>query len=136
MGCAASKVDSSSSSSTNGLGRPPHAQGMNLADLAHLAILDKRFCAVLLSGDSGNVYEGEYKADKQEGRGTYRYADGSVEVGCCKGDKLVGEGVMWSADKKAAWRLRDGAKDGKISLKEAAAIAARVGEPAPVRCRA
>ena len=52
MGCGGSKVDtSSSSSSTNGLGRPPHAQGMNLADLAHLAILDKRFCAVLLSGD-------------------------------------------------------------------------------------
>ena len=52
MGCAASKAESSSSSSsTNGLGRPPHAQGMNLADLAHLAILDKRFCAVLLSGD-------------------------------------------------------------------------------------
>ena len=29
---------------------------------------------------SGNVYDGEFKADKKEGRGTYRWADGAVEV--------------------------------------------------------
>jgi hypothetical protein len=40
---------------------------------------------------NGNVYEGEYRADKKEGRGAFKYADGDIEVssfeaGCCAND--------------------------------------------------
>ena len=80
---------------------------------------------------SGNVYEGEWKRGEREGRGTYRYADGDVDVGRSKAGAPVGEGARWSADGKTAWRLTDGEPVETISLQEAAAIAARVGEPVP-----
>ena len=35
--------------------------------------------------DNGDVYEGEYKADKNDGRGTYRNASGDVYEGEWKG---------------------------------------------------
>ena len=35
------------------------------------------------------MYEGEYKQGKKEGRGTYRYANGDVEVGSYKAGKDV-----------------------------------------------
>ena len=57
---------------------------------------------------NGNVYEGEYKADKMEGSGTYRYTNGLVKVGFFKAGKDVGEGVLFSADGQTAARLRDG----------------------------
>ena len=48
----------------------------------------------------GDVYEGEYKAGKMEGRGTYRLADGTAEVGRYFAGADVGEGARWSADRK------------------------------------
>ena len=51
-----------------------------------------------LSPYSGDVYEGEYKAGKREGRGTYRHADGAVDVSFYKAGDPVGEGVYWTAD--------------------------------------
>ena len=81
----------------------------------------------------GDVYEGEWKADKKEGRGTFRYADGEVEVGRYALDADVGEGARWSADRRTAWRLRDGEVVGEISLDEARQIARAVGEPVPKR---
>ena len=56
----------------------------------------------------GDVYEGEYKADKMEGSGTYRYTNGLHKVGFFKAGKDVGEGVLFSADGQTAARLRDG----------------------------
>ena len=46
----------------------------------------------------GNVYEGEWKADKKEGRGIYRHADGNVYEGECKADKPEGRIIYRSAD--------------------------------------
>ena len=66
-----------------------------------------------------------------EGRGTYRYASGAVEVCCYAGGAPVGEGAEWNADGQTALRLQDGEPVEEISLEEAARIAARVGEPVP-----
>ena len=79
----------------------------------------------------GTEFEGEWKANMQEGSGTYRYANGKVEVGRYKASADFGEGARWSADGQTAWLLWDGKKVGRISLEEAAAVAARVGEPVP-----
>ena len=48
-----------------------------------------------------------------------------------RGDREVGSGVHWSADRQTAWRLLDGAKVAEISLDEARALAARIGLPVP-----
>ena len=79
----------------------------------------------------GAVYDGEYVGDKMEGRGTYRHANGNVQVCRYLAGVLVGEGVIWLADRKTAWRILDGAAVEEVSLEEAAAIAARVGLPVP-----
>ena len=82
---------------------------------------------------NGNESTGEYKAGKRDGRGTYRWADGRVDVSRWKAGAPIGEGARWSADGQTAVRLL-GLSSGKkeaISLEEARAIAARVGEPAP-----
>ena len=75
------------------------------------------------------MYEGEWKADKKEGRGTYRYADGRIAVGFYMAGADVGEGVRWSADGQAAERLRDGEPVEAISLEEALRIASDIGVP-------
>ena len=79
----------------------------------------------------GNVYEGEFKAGKQEGRATFRYADARAEVGRYVAGADAGEGCGWSADGTQAWRLRDGEMVEEISLATAAKIAAAVGLPVP-----
>ena len=79
----------------------------------------------------GNVYEGEWKAGMQEGRGKYVYASGNVEVGFYKADQDVGEGVKWSADGQSAWRLEDGQPVAAISLAEARRIAETHSLPIP-----
>ena len=75
----------------------------------------------------GDVYEGELRADKMEGRGTFRSADGRVIVSRFLADAPVGEGALWSADRATAWRLRDGEEVGVISLDEADRIARGLG---------
>ena len=77
------------------------------------------------------MHEGEYKADKKEGRGVYRYASGEVESGFYKQDAPVGEGVMWLADGRRAKRLRDGEAVEEISLEEARQTVERLGLPLP-----
>ena len=79
----------------------------------------------------GDVYEGEYKADQREGRGTYHAADGRAQVGTYRAGKDVGAGVRWSADRQTAWRLLDGEPQAEISLDEATALAAQIGLPVP-----
>ena len=71
---------------------------------------------------NGDVYEGEYKADKKEGRGIYRHANGEVYEGEWKADKNEGRGIFryangevyegeWKADKiegRGIYRFADG----------------------------
>ena len=81
---------------------------------------------------SGSVYEGQWIAGKKHGAGTYKWHDGRVEVGFYERDMSVGEGAMWSADFRSAWRIVD---DGKyveeISLDAARKIADNCGEAPP-----
>ena len=42
---------------------------------------------------NNEVYEGEFKANKSDGRGTYLYADGKVESCFYKGVDRLGESV-------------------------------------------
>jgi len=107
---------------------------------------------------SGNVYEGAWVGGMQEGRGRFRFAsgseydgawlngkrngsavcryvDGRAEVAAFKdGANDRGEGVMWSADRRVAWRIvRDGEYVEEISLEEARRVAERIGEAVPAR---
>ena len=82
---------------------------------------------------SGGVYEGEFKAGEKDGQGTYLYASGDIEVGFYKVDIRVGEGVLWEADGRSAWLLQDGKEEETISLEEAERIVERLGLPMPVR---
>ena len=84
---------------------------------------------------SGSEYDGEWRHGKRHGKATCRYADGRAEVAIFKeGVNGRGEGAMWSADRRVAWRIvRDGEYVEEISLQEAANVAARVGEPVPSR---
>ena len=79
----------------------------------------------------GAVYEGECKAGKKEGRGTFRFADGNVAVGRYAAGADVGIGARWSVDGRTALKLKDGKPVEEISLEAAAKIAAEVGEPVP-----
>ncbi len=79
----------------------------------------------------GEVYQGQWKGGNIEGRGTYRYARGTVKVGFYKAEADVGEGVLWMPDGQAAVRLRDGAFVEEISLEEARRVAAEHGLPLP-----
>ena len=83
---------------------------------------------------SGAVYQGEWVAGKKHGKGTYRWADGRVEVGLYQADCSVGVGCMWSADQRQAWKIiDDGRECHEISLAEAQRVADEVGEPVPIR---
>jgi hypothetical protein len=81
---------------------------------------------------NGDVHEGEWKAGKKDGRGTYQTADGGrVEVGTYRADKPVGLGLRWSADRQRVARLLDGKPQDEISLVEARALSAQIGLPMP-----
>lgn len=87
-----------------------------------------------MSYTSGSAYVGDWRAGRKHGSGTYKWADGRIEVGLYEGDESVGEGVMWSADQRQAWKIvNDGREVEEVSLLEARNIATRVGEPVPVR---
>jgi hypothetical protein len=81
---------------------------------------------------SGSSYEGQWVAGRKHGKGTYRWHDGRIEVGLYDRDQSVGEGVMWSADLRSAWRIvDDGVYVEEISLTQAKDIAERIGETPP-----
>ena len=46
----------------------------------------------------GNVYEGEFRANKTEGRGTLRFADGTMYAGEWKANRMEGRGTYRYAD--------------------------------------
>ena len=94
-----------------------------------------------------DVYDGEYKAGKREGRGTSRRPneESSRRVSMRGAARIVGPTAtwMWASTRRAktwarAWgggrrpdgvRLRDGQPVEKISLEEARRIAAKHGLP-------
>ena len=86
-----------------------------------------------MRGANGDVYAGARVADKMEGRGTFRFADGRAEVGRYKADAPVGEGAQWSADLATANRMQDGQPVARIPLEEAARIAQALGLAVPPR---
>ena len=71
----------------------------------------------------GDAYEGQWKANKKDGTGTYHYASGRADVTRHEADANVGEGARWSAERDMAWRLSGGDVVEEISLEEAARIA-------------
>ena len=79
----------------------------------------------------GESYDGEYADNQRHGVGTYTYADGRVEVARYEADAVVGQAVLWSADRTEAWELQDGEEVRGIPLDEAAQIAERIGLPPP-----
>ena len=86
---------------------------------------------------SGSEYDGEWVRGKRHGKATYRYADGRAEVARYReGANDRGEGAMWSADRRVAWRIvRDGEYVEEISLDAAKGIADSIGELVPARTR-
>ena len=78
---------------------------------------------------SGSEYDGAWRAGKRHGRATCKYADGRAEVATFNnGANDRGEGVMWSADRRSAWRIvRDGEYVEEISLEQAREVAMRLG---------
>ena len=71
-------------------------------------------------------FEGQWKAGKKDGYGTYTRADGTVEVGSYSDGKDAGDGVLWSADRQTAERLLDGIEQGAIALDEASELADQI----------
>jgi len=54
----------------------------------------------------GDVYKGEFREDKREGKRTYTFSDGSVYVGDFKNDYRNGQGKMKyeNAVYEGSWR--------------------------------
>ena len=77
------------------------------------------------------MYEGEWRADRAEGRGAFHYAGGKAEIGTYKNGKDVGEGLRWSTDREKVWRLHEGELQEAVSQREAQKIAKRIGLPVP-----
>ena len=57
-----------------------------------------------LSYANGNVYDGEFRADKKEGRGKMSYANSDVYDGEFKADKKEGRGTYTNADRRECTR--------------------------------
>ena len=56
---------------------------------------------------------------------------GEAEIARLDAQQLRLQGAQWSADRAQAWELQDGTPGRRISLEDAAQIAARVGLPVP-----
>ena len=83
---------------------------------------------------NGDMYNGQWKDDKKDGSGTYRYATSAMaEISCNENGIPPGEGAKWSKDRRKAWRTNGGKLGAEISLKEATKIALHVGLPVPQR---
>ena len=87
---------------------------------------------------TGEVYEGEYVAGTRHGNARQTLADGRLVVSRYEADAKVERGVIWSADRAAAWELQEGVEARCISLDEAAQIAGQIvnGSPLPHRASA
>ena len=57
----------------------------------------------------GEAYEGEFADGQRCGVGAYHHRSGVVTVGHFRDDHLVGVALRWSADRRSAWVLLEGA---------------------------
>lgn len=83
----------------------------------------------MIYADRGDVYEGEWMADRRHGRGIYFRSDGRADVARYDSHDVVGEGVQWSPNREFSVRLIDGNNRGQISVGVALEICSRVGVP-------
>lgn len=75
---------------------------------------------------NGETYIGGFKADRRDGQGLFTWYSGRCDLCTYKAGKdgvarPVGDGVRWSADRKQAWKLKDGVQGEELSLEEAEA---------------
>jgi hypothetical protein len=75
--------------------------------------------------------QGDFRADKRDGRGTDWFAGGQTEVNIYVEGERKGTGVCWAADQQEAWRLLDGDPQEDVSLDAARALAAQIGMHVP-----
>jgi len=83
----------------------------------------------MVYADRGDVYEGEWMADRRHGRGLYYRSDYRVDVVRYMCHDVVGEGTQWSPNREFVVRLVDGVNRGPISVGQALEIGARIGIP-------
>ena len=83
----------------------------------------------MIYADRGDVYEGEWMADRRHGRGVYFRADGRVDVARYVFHNVAGEGTQWSPNREFVVRLLDGVNRGPISVGRALEIDSRIGIP-------
>ncbi len=82
----------------------------------------------------GDEYEGGWKDGERHGVGIFRSADGTVEYSMYEMGVPEGEGVVWSADRKSAFKTVGLKKGSEISITMAEKLAKDMfGLPAPAR---
>jgi len=67
----------------------------------------------------GDEYVGPFRNGERHGAGIFRSPDGAVAYSMYDAGAAKGEGVAWSADRKAAHKTVDGKKTTEISIEEA-----------------
>lgn len=77
---------------------------------------------------SGEVHDGEYRAGNKHGRGLRTFASGEAMLAWFDADEPLGEGVVWSADRKEVWRTMNGEPVDAITQAEADQVAERVDQ--------
>lgn len=76
---------------------------------------------------NGDVFEGQFEGNLKNGIGVYHYQDGECDLSRYENDVRVGQSIRWSADRKQVFLLTEEPSVLKISLKEATAIAMKMG---------
>jgi len=79
----------------------------------------------------GSIYQGTFKSGETEGAIIHWESGGSVKVCKHSKGKEKGVGVMWSFDRKKAYRTEDGQPKSIITLEGAASLAKTIGLKEP-----
>ena len=96
---------------------------------------DERHGMGRLRFPNGTIFEGFWQENERGRRGTLWLPGGEVQCVLFNADgRPVGDGVMWSADRRSAWRMRGGKQAEAISIGEAATVVSTVVSlPIPYR---
>ena len=62
-----------------------------------------------LTYGNGECYQGQFRRGKRTGKGAYHHSSGVVTVSEWLNDRVVGVSLRWSADRRNAWALVEGA---------------------------
>jgi len=76
---------------------------------------------------NGDAYEGMFDNGRKHGPGKYSLSDGRLDICKYVNGQRNGLGVRLSAERKRAWRLKDGNVEEEISLEEAYEVQESVG---------